>query len=120
MSALKLTPTLYTKEVEETVKFYTEKLGFICINNTEDWTWAALSLDEIEIMFSVPNQHIPFPAPTFTGSFYILTDDVEELWKEYKDKVEVCYPLETFDYGMREFAVYDNNGYLLQFGQDVE
>jgi len=36
-----------------------------------------------------------------------------------KDKVEVCYGIENFHYGMREFAIYDNNGYLLQFGQDV-
>ena len=26
---------------------------------------------------------------------------------------------ETFAYGMREFAIYDNNGYLLQFGTPV-
>jgi hypothetical protein len=29
----------------------------------------------------------------------------------------VAYPLEDFHYGMREFAIYDNNGYMLQFGQ---
>lgn len=27
--------------------------------------------------------------------------------------------LEDFDYGMREFAIY-NNGYLLQFGQSLQ
>lgn len=31
----------------------------------------------------------------------------------------VCYPIEDFHYGMREFAIFDNNGYLLQFGQPV-
>ena len=39
--------------------------------------------------------------------------------KKLKDKCKVCYPIETFDYGMREFGVYDINGYLLQFGQPV-
>jgi len=33
--------------------------------------------------------------------------------------VRICYPIETFEYGMREFAIYDNNGYLLQFGEAV-
>jgi len=28
----------------------------------------------------------------------------------------VVYPIESFDYGMREFAIRDNNGYILQFG----
>jgi hypothetical protein len=27
--------------------------------------------------------------------------------------------IETIDYGMREFAIHDNNGYVLQFGQPV-
>lgn len=31
----------------------------------------------------------------------------------------VCYAIENFGYGMREFGVYDNNGYLLQFGQPL-
>jgi len=70
-------------------------------------------------MASIPNQHLPFETSTFTGSFYITVKDVDALWDEVKDVAKVCYPLETFDYGMREFAIYDNNGYLLQFGQEV-
>jgi hypothetical protein len=27
--------------------------------------------------------------------------------------------MEDFAYGMREFAIYDNNGYMLQFGAPV-
>jgi hypothetical protein len=29
---------------------------------------------------------------------------------------EAYYTIENFEYGMREFAIYDNNGYMLQFG----
>jgi hypothetical protein len=36
-----------------------------------------------------------------------------------KDHARVCYPIEDFHYGMREFAIFDNNGYLLQFGQPL-
>ena len=43
----------------------------------------------------------------------------EQIWERLKDKTNVCYPIETFEYGMREFAIYDNNGYLLQFGQEI-
>ena len=41
------------------------------------------------------------------------------LWADLKGRVAVAYPMEEFHYGMREFAIYDNNGYLLQFGQEV-
>lgn len=119
MKLQEIKPMLYTKQVKETVDFYTGVLGFTCDNNMEDWSWAAFSRDEIEIMAAIPNEHIPFEKPLFTGSFYILTEDVAAIWEEVKDKVKVCYPLESFDYGMMEFAIYDNNGYLLQFGQTV-
>ena len=36
-----------------------------------------------------------------------------------KDKAKIVYPLEDFEWQMREFAIYDNNGYMLQFGQDI-
>ena len=39
-------------------------------------------------------------------------------WELLKDKAEVVYPIEDFEYGMREFAIKDCNGYMLQFGQD--
>ena len=38
---------------------------------------------------------------------------------ELKDKARISYEIDNFPYGMREFAVYDNNGYLLQFGQEI-
>ena len=54
--------------------------------------------------------------PAFTGSFYFDIDDVTALWADLKDRVKIAYPMEEFQYGMREFAIYDNNGYMLQFG----
>lgn len=46
-------------------------------------------------------------------------DDVEDAWQRLKDAAHVCYPIDDFDWGMREFGIYDNNGYLLQFGQEI-
>jgi uncharacterized glyoxalase superfamily protein PhnB len=114
-----LKPTIYTKQLNETVNFYTDVLGFECAAYEEDWGWASLSKDGIEIMAAYPNATIPFDRPLFTGSIYIATDDVDVLWEKWKDKCRVCYEIETFEYGMREFAIYDNNGYLLQFGQEI-
>jgi len=36
-----------------------------------------------------------------------------------KTKQTIVYPIENFYYGMREFAIRDNNGYILQFGQEI-
>jgi uncharacterized glyoxalase superfamily protein PhnB len=115
-----LKPMLYTKQLSETIAFYTTVLGFECTAFEESWGWASLQKDEVEIMLAYPNPHMPFGGPDFTGSFYVTTDKVDELWSDWKDKCRVCYEIESFDYGMREFAIYDNNGYLLQFGQQLD
>jgi uncharacterized glyoxalase superfamily protein PhnB len=119
MKFLGLKPMLWTNQLEETIAFYTNTLGFICNDKNEEWGWAALQKDEVEVMIAKPNNHMPFDKPVFTGSFYILTDKVNELWNELKESAKICYSIETFDWGMREFAIYDNNGYILQFGQEI-
>ncbi len=119
MKLTEIRPMLSTKQVKETVNFYITNLGFTCEAYNEEWGWASCRRDDVEIMFAYPNAHAPFSAPIFTGSLYIHSDNVDELWNELKDKARICYPIESFDYGMREFALYDNNGYLLQFGQPV-
>ena len=120
MKLLFLRPMMYTAQLDETIQFYTEVLGFTCHAKNEEWGWASLSKDQVYLMLARPNEHEEFTKSNFTGSFYFTTDDVEGLWEKLKDKVKVCYEPETFEWGMREFAVYDNNGYLLQFGEEVE
>jgi uncharacterized glyoxalase superfamily protein PhnB len=117
MKITKLTPMLYTNNIKETVDFYEQTLGFKF--NTSDEGWVLLLNGDVEIMFSLPNKHIPFDKPTFTGSFYFYTNNVDQLWEKLKDKTKIAYPIENFEYGMREFAVIDNNGYLLQFGEEI-
>jgi len=63
-------------------------------------------------MLARPNESTPYEKSGFTGSLYFNTDDVDKLWEQLKDKVEVSCGIENFHYGMREFAVYDNNGYV--------
>ena len=57
-------------------------------------------------MFAKPNKHFAFDKPVRFISEQVL----------FKSKSRICYSIENFEYGMREFAIYDNNGYLLQPG----
>lgn len=119
MKLLKLTPMLTTTDIQGTVDFYVQILGFTCNALQMEWGWASIQFDNIEIMFALPNDHMPFDKPTFTGSIYFKTDNVDQLWERLKDKTKICYSIEKFEYGMREFGIYDNNDYLLQFGQEI-
>ncbi len=115
----RITPIIWTEQLEDTIDFYCTVLGFQCGEFNKEWQWAALIKDDCELMMAKPNEHTPFEKPAFTGTFYIKVDDVEALWNQLKHNVKIVYELETFDWGMREFAIYDNNGYILQFGQDT-
>lgn len=119
MKLTDLRPMIWTEQLSETVSFYTTILGFVCNEMNEEWQWASLSKDDVGVMVAKPNAHTSFTKPTFTGSFYFNTDNVDELWEELKDKTNVVYPIDNFEYEMREFAIHDNNGYLLQFGQSI-
>jgi uncharacterized glyoxalase superfamily protein PhnB len=114
-----LVPVLYTEDIKATLQFYTTHSDFVCAVYDENIGWASISNGDVELMLLKPNAHINFTKPVFTGSFYLKVQHVDDLWNNLKDKVQVCYPLENFDYGMREFAIYDNNGYILQFGCEV-
>lgn len=114
-----LTPMLTTKNINETIEFYCDVLGFNCINHDENLGWASLQSGKVNIMLNEPNEHVPFNGADINMSLYIYTDEVDALWEQVKDKAKVCYPIESFDYGMREFGIFDNNGYLLKFGWDT-
>ena len=117
MKFTNLTPLLRTHNLDQSIAFHCPRLGFACTNQTPDW--AFVERDQITLMLALPNAHEPLDRPAFTGSLYFRTDEVDRLWQQLKGNAEIVYPLEDFDYGMREFAVRDNNGYSLQFGQPV-
>ncbi|HTA38303.1 MAG TPA: VOC family protein [Candidatus Acidoferrales bacterium] len=117
MKLSKLTPLLRVADLDATIAFYHDVLGFTCLNRMDGW--ALMANGGVELMIALPNAHEPFDGAALTGSLYFLDDDVDATYESIKDRVDIVYPIETFDYGMREFAIRDNNGYCLQFGREA-
>lgn len=128
MRLKKLTPILWTKDLQETISFYTNNLGFICSHQVD--RFAVLTKDDIAIMTVIPidepesckdpnNKEEFFPKPHFTGSIYIEMDNVDEFWDQVKDKVNVKYEIGNQEWLVRDFSIWDNNGYEVVFGQDI-
>ncbi|GAB4092032.1 VOC family protein [Flaviaesturariibacter terrae] len=111
---------MWVPDVRASADWYVQTLGFSERAFSEEWQWASLGRDSIELMLALPNAHLPAGEPQFTGSFYFATDDVEGYWNRLQHCPGVVYPIETFEWGMREFAIRDPNGYILQFGQEVQ
>jgi uncharacterized glyoxalase superfamily protein PhnB len=118
---------LETNDLTGTVDFYTHTLGFHCIEKYPNDThplWVNMKRDEAEIMFAsharVKHESIGTQRTNMTGSIYFYPTDVDAVWNELKDAAMVESPISNYDYGMREFAVRDCNGYLLHFGHPIE
>ena len=113
-----LVPMLRVPEVPAAVAWYRDVLGF---DSEQDGSagWASLHRDGVELMLATFNAHEGDTDSAFTGSLYLRCNHVDAWWLRVKDTARICYPLEDFSYGMREFAIYDGNGYLLQFGQPI-
>lgn len=113
---------LVTENLAQTIEFYTEFLGFECRGRypEENPCWASLCSGAAEIAFNTSNAETNFEKPTLTGSIYLTVENIDELWQKLKGKVEIVYPLDDFDYGMREFGIRDCNGYILNLGQNIE
>ena len=124
----RLSPILWTKDLNETIAFYTNVLGFKGRSNFPNFV--SLTRENVEIMFIVPQENQEdcpgpsaaeafFSSPVLTGSIFILTDKVDDLWEAVKDQATIKDHIENREYLMRDFSILDNNGYELVFAQDI-
>lgn len=67
-------------------------------------------------MFNILNVYLFFEKLYWMGLFYFYINNIQEFWSKLESYFNICYLFEVFDYGMWEFVIYDNNGYLLKFG----
>lgn len=129
MTLKTISPILWTKNLEETIRFYTTVLGFRSRSNYPGFV--SLFKNDIEIMFALPavepeagknsEEKEPFfPKAMLTGNIYITTDDVNALWEAVQGKAAIESPIADRHYHMRDFSILDNNGYELCFGQNID
>lgn len=116
-----LSPMLRTPDLAGAIAFYVERLGFVLQRHSEADGWACLARDGIELMLARPLDSVDGgeDVPMFGGSLYFRLADaaaVDRLWSALQGHARTCYAPDTFHYGMREFAIHDPAGHLLQFG----
>ncbi|OOQ59108.1 bleomycin resistance protein [Mucilaginibacter pedocola] len=108
-------PILASLNADETIKFYTEKLGFTFHNNWDGYL--IFSRDGIYI------HHWPCTDPEIpkaTGCYVNITE-VDKLYEEYKAH-GIIHPngdITDMPWGMRQFSILDNGGNIIHFGENI-
>ena len=114
----RLVPALLVRDMAETLEFY-GRLGFKLTgcHPIGKPTWAEVCRDSVTLQFHTQPPRGTPTTPVFSGTLYVFPESVTALADEYHGKVEFAWGPEVMDYGMREFAVQDPNGYFLAFSE---
>ena len=73
MTLKTLAPILTTDDMDRSVRFYVDVLGFTCGIQTSGYS--SLYRDAVRIMLAAPNAHGEWRGPNFTGQLYIGRND---------------------------------------------
>ncbi len=111
---------IHVPDVRATVEWYTS-IGFTLIRQNEEddeINWAKLSFGNSELMLNIGGK--PSTEKRREVDLYITTDNVDDLYRRLKGRVQIVVdPYDAF-YGMREFIIRDCNGFWITFGQPIQ
>ncbi|MGB3366510.1 MAG: VOC family protein, partial [Acidaminobacteraceae bacterium] len=132
----KITSNLMVTSVNETLKYYQDKLDFTFITGVDEnkdsvsldpdkypLIWAMIQNDGATIMLQRKDSFTE-ELPEYIGqecggtfTLYISMKDVESYYNKVKSKVDVVKDMYKTFYGAGEFVIRDLNGYVLYFGE---
>lgn len=131
------TPNLMTTNVNASVNFYCDRLGFNFmmgvpfdsetpvaeLSDNISLQYAMLSKQGAMIMFqhqqSLAEEYDLFSHMSVAASatFYLEVESLDDLKTGLGDDVEIALPERITFYGMREIWIRDNNGYVITLAQ---
>ena len=135
-----LTPNLAVADIRQTIQFYSENLGFelvMAVPETQDgideqlfdnkeYVYAMLKKDDAALMFMRTDgfeEDITIADKISIGasvSFYMQGKGIDAFYEKLKNKNIQISELKLTWYGIKEFYIKDNNGYILGFAEEIE
>jgi uncharacterized glyoxalase superfamily protein PhnB len=115
-----IVPVLKVSHLQRAVDFYTQVVGLDLrwrAGNDGGGENALLENGPVQLLLST-GSHLG-DTPAFTGALYFNLKGVDAFYEAVKDRVEIVWPIETMEYGQREFGVRDPDGYLLAFAESL-
>jgi predicted enzyme related to lactoylglutathione lyase len=119
-----ISPVLLVSDLERSLAYYGDRLGFDTEAYGDPPTFASVGRDEATILLAltdeperiVPHWHIVDKM----WNVYIRVDDVDRLYAEIQERgAPIDYTIYDAPHGFREFGVQDPDGHDIAFGQPI-
>jgi len=113
-------PCLLVADMRQSLDFYIKKLGFtqtgyFPIESNPIRT--EVRRDDVAIILFTEALYALGDGPAFSGALYIFPESVDCLADEFRGHVTFEWEPRDTDFGLREFALRDPDGYLLIFAE---
>jgi len=122
-----LVPNIGVESVNETVKFYTEMLGFkqiVSVPESGKLIFAIISSGNVNLMFQqIDNLQEEYPELKNRNekaalTLYVRMQNKNDLYEKIKKSDFLVKEMHLTPYGVEEFAIQDNNGLILTIAED--
>jgi len=122
MKSMKLEPLLYASNLQVSVKFYCQVLGFDFgefYPDEQSATFASILIDGHKLRLVQGGKRIPpFHKHGECGSgvqLFVRVPNVDDEYRRVKGSAQVVDEIEGKHWGDREFTIADPDGYLISF-----
>ena len=129
-----VTPNLIVADIDRSLAFYRDVLGFSVVTSVPDaapFAFVWMQRDGVSVFLntvaSVKDEQPALAARPIGGTatmFMVIEAEtpavgVDALFEQVKSKARVIMPLKTQFYGMREFGIEDPDGYVIFAAQRI-
>jgi len=118
MATQRLTVLLNVEAVSRSIAFYAQTMGFSVVDSWQHEgaiRWAKLSVGGIELMLNEHGENSPVRRQNRHGHrdvvLYFDVDELDLLWNQLEQDGLKPGVIRTEDYGTRQFALMDPDGY---------
>jgi catechol 2,3-dioxygenase-like lactoylglutathione lyase family enzyme len=113
-------PCLLVADMRRSLDFYLNVLGFMQTGYypiESNPVRTEVRRDGVAIILLAEAARWTVETPAFTGALYIFPESIDRLADELRGKVPFAWGPEETEFGIREFAIRDPDGYTLVFAE---
>ena len=123
---IRTNPHLPVRNLRQTLDYYRDHLGFY-----EEWTWTndegnvidgGIRRDDMRLLFAEDPEFVNVINSYKKSRLPVMwfVDNIDEIFSEFqKREIEFADTLRSHDYGLKEFAFVDINGYYIRVAESA-